>query len=116
MPLEGIKTQNVPFVTWDNEKLQYRVHLCGVTFDESENHEAIITSKPDCLYRTRVKRLSDNQWTPGFISPLPNVNLTMLEDDTDYIIEMCKIDRDGNEIPGEVRTHKFRNNQLEDLT
>ena len=111
MSLTGTQTQNVPLITWDQNSRQFCVTVVGVKFEKSddENQESKIHYKPDCLYRTRVKNVVEDSWTPAFVSPLPDIGVYMWEPDTEYIVELCKLSTDdGSVLPDSTQELKVR--------
>jgi hypothetical protein len=110
--------QDVPFITWDIEEFQFRVTVRGVKFEKAEdNQESIITSKSDCAYRARIRKVDDDVWTPGFVSPLPVFGVSLLEEGTDHILEMCRVDREGMPLSDDPpKLFKLHDGQIEEIT
>lgn len=111
------RTQDVPLIKWDPEKRQFCITVRDTRFEEAENQEVRLFHKPDCLYRVRVRKAGADVWTPGFVSPLPAIGVDLLERDTDYIVEMCRIGLlDAKPLPGSVQEYKVRNDRAENIS
>ena len=116
LTLQG--NQDVPFITWDIEEFQFRVTVRGVRFEKAEdNQESVITSKSACAYRARIRKVDDDVWTPGFVSPLPVFGVSSLEEGTDYILEMCRVNYEGIPLPDDPpKLFKLHDGKLEEIT
>ena len=116
MILQG--KQDVPFINWDIEKSQFRVTIRGVRFEKVEDtKETVITSKPECAYRARIRRVDSNVWTPGFVSPLPVFGVTMIDSRETYILEMRRVDHEGVELPNESsKLFRIHDGEIEEVT
>ena len=108
--------QNAPFITWDPEEVQFRVTLQGVKFEEVEEGQTIITSRPSCMYSARVRKSDEDVWTPWFVSPLPRIGV-LIDGVLDHVLEMRRVDREGIPIPDEPsKFFKLQDGKIEEET
>lgn len=67
--------------------------------------------------RITPARHDDDVWTPGFVSPLPVFGVSLLEEGTDHILEMCRVDREGMPLSDDPpKLFKLHDGQIEEIT
>ena len=115
MVLSG--TQNVPPVSWDQESARFCVSLSGVKFSPhpDSDHYVKIFYQPQNLYRMRIRKSGEQSWTPGFITPLPEAGFSLLCPNTEYEVEVVRVDSNGNPLTGDkagIEIHKVRSDDV----
>lgn len=106
---QGFQTeQSVPVIEWDGDNLQFRITFVGVEFKKASSVVATVTSKPDHLFRTRIRREEEeDSWSPGVVTPMPPFGLSWPDHSTRYVVEMCKVNPSNPEevLPDTTQEH-----------